>query len=575
VRLRSLAIAALALLALPSGASAHAVLEETSPERGAIVESAPAEVALRFNEPIEASFGAIRVFDAAGEQVETGELTRPEGSSEAIAVALPEDLPDGTYTATYRVVSADSHPISGGFVFTVGDPGAGGAASVGELLADADSGPVTDVAFWLARGLAYLATGLAVGMLAFRGFVWRPALRRIGTPAGAEWQPARGAFAARWRRAMAWTVVTGLLASAAMLVLQGATAAGTSGFEALDPQIVGEVLGTRFGESVAARICAWLLLAGSLLLSRDGAGARQLGWALAAVAAAALVVSPALAGHAATHDPSALLVAADALHVAAMCAWLGGLVALGVLMPAATRPLAPAEKTRLLAATLARFSPVALGAVAALLATGALAAVVYLTAFDELWGTAFGRAVGLKIVLIAALVALGALNRHRLVPALRALADRGEAPGRPGDAVRASLRGEIALVVGVLGVTAALVTYPPPTDLERGPASGTVTAGPAIVDYTVDPARSGPNEIHLYLFDAEDGSQFDARRVELELELPEREIGPIEAELERAGPGHFVAYDAPLGVPGDWEGRVSFRLSRFEEARATFEVDVR
>ena len=38
--------------------------------------------------------------------------------SEAIAVSLPADLPDGTYTATYRVISADSHPVSGGFVFT-------------------------------------------------------------------------------------------------------------------------------------------------------------------------------------------------------------------------------------------------------------------------------------------------------------------------------------------------------------------------------------------------------------------------------------------------------------------------
>jgi len=573
VRIRSLAIAALVALALPAGASAHAVLEETTPERGASLEQPPAEVALRFNEPIEASFGAIRIFDSAGEQIETGELTRPEGRSEAIAVALPEDLPDGTYTATYRVVSADSHPISGGFVFTVGDPGAGGAASVGELLAESDSGPVTDVAFWLARALAYIATGLAVGLLAFAALVWGPALRGLG--AGAEWAPARDAFAARWRRAMAWTVGVGLVASAAMLVLQGATAAGISGFDALDPQVVGEVLKTRFGQSVGARVCAWILLAGYLLLHRDGAGARGLGRAPAAVAAAALVVSPTLAGHAATHDPRALLVAADVLHVAAMCAWLGGLVALGALMPAATRPLEPAAKTRLLAAALLRFSPIALGAVAALAATGAFAAIVYLTAPDELWETAFGRAIGLKIILIAALAALGAFNRQRLLPALRALAERGAAPGRPGNAVRASLRAEIVLVVGVLGVTAALVTYPPPTDLESGPVSGTITVGPAVVDYTVDPARSGSNEVHLYLFDAEDGSQFDVRRLELELELPEREIGPIEAELERAGPGHFVTYDAPLGVPGDWEGRVSFKVSRFEEARATFEVEIR
>ncbi len=576
MRLRLLLLVALAALALPASAGAHAVLEETSPERGENLERPPAEVSFRFNEPVEASFGAIRIFDSAGEQVRTGEPTRPGGRAEALAVALPRELPDGTYTATFRVVSADSHPVSGGFVFTVGEPGARGAASVGELLADADAGPVTDVAFWLARALGYLAMGLAIGLLVFAAFVWARALRAVEGQSDEAWTAARTAFADRLRRALIWAIAVGLLASAAALVLQGATAAGVSGFDAVDPEIVGEVLDTRFGETVVVRIAAWLALGGSLfLLARGGGAARRTGVALAGVAAAALIVSPALAGHAATHDPEVLLVPADALHVAAMCAWLGGLVALGLLMPAATRTLAPAAKTRLLAAALIRFSPIALGAVAILLATGAFATLTYLTAFDELWETAFGRAVGLKIIALAALAGLGALNRQRLLPALRKLADRGEAPGAPGNAVRASLRSEIALVVGVLGVTAALVSYPPPANLQSGPASGSFVAGPAVVDFTVEPARSGANEIHLYLFDAEDGSQLDARGVELALELPDREIGPIEADLQRAGPGHFVAYEAPLGVPGDWEGEVSFRLSRFEEARATFEVEIK
>ncbi len=130
MRLRiGLAVAALvvAALAMPQGAAAHAELIATTPERGARVQAAPERVAFRFNEPVEAGFGAVRVFDAEGERVDEGDPIRPGDDSKAIGVALRSGLPDGSYTATYRVVSADSHPISGGFVFTVGE---GGAAPV-------------------------------------------------------------------------------------------------------------------------------------------------------------------------------------------------------------------------------------------------------------------------------------------------------------------------------------------------------------------------------------------------------------------------------------------------------------
>ncbi len=140
---RALILAVPLLALLPGSAGAHALLERTEPERGAGLQSPPNEVAFFFSEPVEASFGAVRVFEANGDQVETGEIVRPEGKSDAVAVELPSDLADGTYTATYRVISADSHPVSGGFVFSVGDPGAGPAESVSELLDQSDVGPVT------------------------------------------------------------------------------------------------------------------------------------------------------------------------------------------------------------------------------------------------------------------------------------------------------------------------------------------------------------------------------------------------------------------------------------------------
>ena len=168
-------------------------------------------------------------------------------------------MADGTYTVTFRVVSADAHPVSGGFVFTVGDPGAAPSVTVAGLIEEGEAGPVTSVAFGVVRALSYLAIALAVGGVVFLAAVWRPALRAAGGAAPAWGQAAR-AFAGRFGRLGAATVALGLLTGVLGIVLQGANAAGTSFWGALDPGVIGEVLGTRFGTVWGLRLIAWLLL---------------------------------------------------------------------------------------------------------------------------------------------------------------------------------------------------------------------------------------------------------------------------------------------------------------------------
>jgi copper transport protein len=191
---RALLVSAAASLVAAAPAQGHAILERTQPERGAALEAAPAQVAFFFNEPVEASFGAVRVFDARGDAIDTGPLERPDERSEAVAVSLPDDLPDGGYTTTYRVISADSHPVSGGFTFTVGHTGASSPRTVSELLEGGDAGRVTSVSFWAARWLGYLAMGLATGLLGFLLLVWRPAAltQPRGPVGGRRVPPSRG-----------------------------------------------------------------------------------------------------------------------------------------------------------------------------------------------------------------------------------------------------------------------------------------------------------------------------------------------------------------------------------------------
>ena len=105
-------------------AGARAARGHDARARRGPAERAPGQVVLRFSEPVEIAFGAVRVFDADGSAGPAGRAVPPGGRDDEVAVRLRDGLADGGYTATYRVVSADSHPVSGGFVFSVGDEAA-------------------------------------------------------------------------------------------------------------------------------------------------------------------------------------------------------------------------------------------------------------------------------------------------------------------------------------------------------------------------------------------------------------------------------------------------------------------
>jgi copper transport protein len=595
--LLSAALLLVAVLIAPAGASAHALLLDGVPQRGATLREQPRQVVLRFSESVEANFGALRIFDAQANRVDDGRTLHPGGSGSRLAVGLKPGLPDGTYVATYRVISADSHPVSGGLVFSVGAPGATAAPTVSDLIGDSSPGPATQAVFGIARGLTYLATAIVLGGLAFLLAVWLPAVR-AAAGAGEEWLGASQAFLRRTQRLLLGAAVVGIVAGAAGIVLQGATAGATSGWAALAPAVVGDVLGTRFGEVWGLRMLAFGALAVTLAFALRGLGAPTGTGALQRVALGAdglaapgppraalacavppallIAIAPALAGHASAQAPVALLFPLDVAHVLAMGVWIGGLVLLLFALPSATRLLPGADRSRLLAAALLRFSPLALGCVAVLLVTGTIQAIEHVGSWDALLSTGFGRAIVIKVGLIAALIALGIVNRRRVIPRLRALVTGEAAPGGAGHLLRRTLRGEVALVLVVLGVTSALVSYPPPSSYAGGPFSGSTTLGPLRLEATADPARVGANEIHLYLLRATDGVPFaGTKELTLTLSLPSKDIGPLEARAREAGPGHYVVDTVALVPGGDWRLAVTSRVSEFDQYQATLTVPVR
>ncbi len=589
-----LALAAALLLGLPGGAFAHATLEGTQPERGATVAREPGQVAFRFDETVEGNFGAVRVFDTRGARVDMGDGFHPNGTGSVIGVHLKPGLPGGTYTATYRVVSADGHIVTGGFVFAIGKPGAAAGLTVAQLLGRSSTGPITEVAFGAARAVQYAAIAIAVGALVFLLAVWLPVLR-LQAGGSAPWREGSAAFVGRLRTMLLVSALAGALSALAGVVLEAAEAAGVTGWAALAPSVVREELGTRFGTIWTAGAGCWLAvgLLGAALLrpsaarapvlrpvplgstglalrGREGILAGALGLPLGA-----LLLLPALSGHGATQSPVIVMFPSITLHVTAMSIWLGGLVSLVVALPAATRRLDATERVRLLAGVVSRFSGFALAAVGVLLAAGLVQAYVEVRHPGLLTSTDFGRAVLIKFILLMALIGLGALNRRRTLPQLNARAEEGAAPGAAGVILRRTLRAEVGLIAVVLAVTGALASYAPAVAQYSGPFNATTTVGGKQLQLTLDPARVGSNELHLYLFDPTTGAQYDgAQQVTVAETLPAKGIGPLTQTGEKSGPGHYTVPGVLLAVPGTWKLQINVLIDKFDQYSQTVSVPV-
>lgn len=578
---RAAVLALLVLAVAPAAASAHATLEGTVPARGAQLSRAPAQVEFRFDESVEATFGALRVFDTEGRPVQEGETFHPGGEGDVVAVKLQRGLKDGTYTATYRVISADGHPVSSGFVFSVGDAGPA-TRSVDSLLSGESTGRITDSAFAVVRAIQYAAIALGLGTLAFLLLCWLPALRAVAG-GDATWQAASDAFAFRAQRILVAAALAGLLSGVAALVLQGAVGQGSTFWVALKPDVVNEVLGTRFGTAWGLGALAWAVALLALAIQRPlprmrpasvGAtglalpGPRVIALALPLVALAFL---PAMGGHASVQSPVALLLGANVLHVLAMSAWLGGIAMLVLALRAATAQLDPGDRARLLASTVGRFSTLAGIAIAVLLATGIVQGIVEVRTFPHLLDTAFGRAVLIKVVVALGIVALGYVNRQRLLPQLRT----ATTPGHAGVLLRRTLKTELLLGAIALGATGALSTYAPSIAVSSGPYATSAIIGPARLEVTVDPAKVGPNQLHLYLFDRKTGAPFDqTKELRVTAALPGKGIAPIAMTPHVAGPGHFVVDGATLAVKGKWTMTVVDRVSDFDEYQTRFTAPI-
>ena len=414
-----------------------------------------------------------------------------------MAVALPR-LGVGAYVVTWRVISADNHPVQGAFTFVVGDATPADAGEVEDLLGASGGSRVVGVAYGVGRSVAFATMLVLLGAVAFVGLAW---------PAGAS--------SPRFRRISVVCLAVLAVATVLNVVLQGGYGAGLGLGDALSWSVISGVLRTRFGQVYELRLA--LLVAAAVLLwvlTRRPTLPRWWPW-VAMVVGTGIAATPGLAGHAAvgSHQPFALL--ADVIHVGAAAVWLGGAVMLiAVLLPTASFDDATAAVTR--------YSQIALVAVGVLVATGLFQAWRQVGTLEALRTTDYGKLVVTKSLLVGAVLCFAYLSRRTL--------QRRWTPTSPAT-LRRTVSLEVAVAVGVLAVTSLLVNTVPAKVLAATPQSGELESATMLVDYTVAPARVGPNDIHLYALTTT-GQPQPVVEMTLKLSLPERGIAPITVKLE-------------------------------------------
>jgi copper transport protein len=509
-----------------TGVFAHASLIHAEPADGAVIAEPPRLLKLTFNEAVEPTL--IRLVGPNGERIDP-----PFATQNAVVTITPPMLPKGTHTLTWRVVSADGHPVGGALMFSVGTPSAQALARGAEA---GDAGVA--VALWGAKIAIYVGLFIGIGGAFVRAWL---------TPWGVR---QRRDLA---QHAIAAALAAGLVATMASVGLQGLDALALP-LTALSRARAWQTgLATSYGTTAVAAFAA-------LVLAVVAQGARS-AWlprlfSVLALLGAGLALS--LSGHAAVAEPEAITRSAVFVHTVAVAFWIGAFLPL-------LAALGDGDRGR---EVLARFTRLIPSGIAVLLLAGVLLAFVQLDRLDALWTTSYGVVLSVKLAAVVVLLGLGAANRFVLVPRFE---KRGAAASWP---LATSIRFEVALAVVVLGLVAGWRFTPPPRALVSGEHVFIHFHGDhAMTQIEMEPVRARGVDVDVEVLDLE-SNPLAIKELSLVLSQPKAGIGPLRRTATSEGGAMWRVADLRIPVAGLWRLRVELLINDFEKETIEDQVEL-
>jgi copper transport protein len=550
--LAGLLLGLLGVLALPMPASAHAALIRTSPVQGTVVPQAPGEVVVTFSEHVVPVPGKITVKGPDGKPADRGQ---PTVTGDSLHIPVRTDVPRGTYLVSYRVISADSHPVGAGFSYSVGAPSTTAPSS------GTDAGrtsPTVAIGIAAARYLGYAGLILVAGPALILAALWPRRLNR--RPATALAYAGLGLVS---------------LATLLELYLQAPYSNGTGLFDVTGTDL-GEVLGSTYGKAHLVRL--GVVAAAAILLRPFLAGeGGKVDRAMLAILGVIGVGTWSVSGHPASSTASTLTVIADAAHLTSMAIWMGGLLMLTLF-------LLRKANARELGAILPVWSNWAALAVTVLVLAGTAQALIQVASVGALLHTTYGQLVLLKVGLLAVVLAIASASR-RLVNRRAVVPEAGDATGEPERhalrRLRTSVFAEVIGVVVILGLASALVqTTPARSVTESTAAQGTngvfsVTMNSSLyqLQFDIEPATIGNNELHLYSYSPA-GAPLAIKEWTVTAALPGQGIEPISIPVLPITDSHATG-TVTMPSAGSWQFSFTLRTSDIDEATVSTVVKIK
>jgi copper transport protein len=522
VRRLAFILALLLALAHVSDARAHASLVRMDPADGAVLPQPPAVLTLTFNEPVSPL--VVRLIGPDGKAIALRDVVTENAT---VTIPAPPMHERGTHVLSWRVVSADGHPVGGAGMFSIGAPSARPDAA-----ADSQADISVRMLLWASKLVLYVGLFVGVGGAFFRAW--------IGDPD------------ARATRSLIAAILAGLIAAPLSIGLQGLDALALP-VPGLGQKIVWET-GTETAHGSTAVVAAIALFAGLLSLAVAGRRAAR-GLSLAGLLGIGLALS--LSGHAGTAEPRLISRLAVFVHAVCVAFWVGALLPL----------LAGLRRSAMAGKELARFSRTIPLPLALLAASGTWLAVVQLGGVDALWTTSYGQVLACKLAAVAALLGLAAVNRYRLVPKLE---DGSDAAVRP---LAISIAFEFALAIVILGLVALWRFTPPPRALVTNAAIALHLHGDkAMAQIDIERRDRGGAPANVLVLDGA-FQPLAVKEVTLVFANPGAGIEAFRRTATRAAEN--IASDAPatmwrvddlrIPVAGRWNLQVELLISDFDK----------
>jgi copper transport protein len=501
-------VGALPLLCLmaASPVSAHALPVASVPAPGAVLQQPPSSVVMTFAEAPDPTLSYIEVLDTGGRHHEVGHAVSSPGSPRVLSVVV-RDMGRGLYTVAWLTVSAsDGHRVSGSFEFGV---------QVAPLTAIAAAPPVATSALSLiavgARAIFYVSVVFLLGGI---GVAFLVGLEHAG-------------------RLRAPLIAANLLALVAIVgITEGQLSSSGSGW--------GQLFETSLSGAFITRLAPSTVGAAALIAaSRLSQGPQRLAMAIAWIGAALSTLADAAANHASTEAIPIFSVLLQWVHILAAGLWVGGLVALVLVISAV-----PSEGR---GRHLERFAVISIVCLIVIAVTGVLRSVAAIGSWQGLVTTVYGALVLAKLALILVLAFLGAANRLNSV--------RSSAPVT---GFRRIASAQVVAGVAALVLSATLVNVAPPsaTVLKfSGPTALVATGSDGNtfkVHLEVSPGTAGYNNFTVALTDYSTGMPINDATVTLGFLYGAGTIGGSALELTSAGQGIFAADGANLSLRGSW-----------------------